>query len=284
MRINPVHRDFLAIYLLAFALSFSCLALADPHSAFAASVAVGSGTPVAVSVTIEDAHLSYGDIVSYDEKHALYSLSHKADDLNLFGVVAQSPPLVFVADDTTVPVVRSGRALVNVTLENGPIRVGDFITSSSLPGKGQRATAQNSRLVGAAVVAFTGAGGVEAALPNGKRVGSGTIAVDVDVVGSLGNTGNANIAQADEKAAMILGVDTETMFAIMHYVLAAAITLGSLYLAFRSFMSDANYGVISIGRNPRARSSIQAMVLFNAFLAVLIAGAGIFVAMIVLFV
>jgi len=280
--IKNLHKPFLAAFV-AFALLY--ITIFFPHTALAAiAPSAGVALPLAVSVPIADAHLSYGDIVSYEKELAVYALSRKANDPNLFGVVAKRPPLVFFLDDTTVPVVRSGRTLVNVTLENGPIRAGDFITSSSILGKGQRAAAGDSYVVGVAVGEFVETGDAEAVLPNGKKVGSGTIVVDVNVIGLFAAAATTDAGLSDDRAKTVFGLDTETAFTIMQYVLAAAITLGSLYLAFRSFMSDANYGVISVGRNPRARSSIQAMVVFNAILAILVAGAGIFVAMFVLFV
>jgi len=78
-------------------------------------------------------------------------------------------------------------------------------------------------------------------------------------------------------------LDPQIVRALIRYVLSGLIAAISLTFAFRSFMSDANYGVISIGRNPRAKSSIQSLVFFNAILALAIASAGLFAAIMVLF-
>ena len=53
-------------------------------------------------------------------------------------------------EDNPMPVALSGRVPVKVNLENGPIETGDFITSSSVPGVGMKAT-QPGRVIGMAL-------------------------------------------------------------------------------------------------------------------------------------
>ena len=57
-----------------------------------------------------------------------------------------------------MPVALVGRVPVNVTNENGPIQVGDFITTSSTPGYGMKAT-EPGRVVGMALGGFNGENG-----------------------------------------------------------------------------------------------------------------------------
>jgi hypothetical protein len=49
-------------------------------------------------------------------------------------------------------------------------------------------------------------------------------------------------------------------------------------------MADAVNGVVSVGRNPRAKAAIQAMVVFNAVIAAGIAAAGLAAGLAILFV
>ena len=58
-------------------------------------------------------------------------------------------------DNNPVPVALSGRVPVKISLENGPIAVGDPITSSSTPGVGMKATAAG-RVIGIALETYDG--------------------------------------------------------------------------------------------------------------------------------
>jgi hypothetical protein len=59
-----------------------------------------------------------------------------------------------------VPLALCGRVPVKVTLEGGPIRIGDYLTSSSRPGYAMRATAPG-RVIGVALQPFDGDPGAE---------------------------------------------------------------------------------------------------------------------------
>jgi hypothetical protein len=65
----------------------------------------------------------------------------------ILGVVSTAPGLTLGADDTSLragerpyPIALSGRVPIRLSTENGPIRKGDQITLSSLPGIGMKAT------------------------------------------------------------------------------------------------------------------------------------------------
>ncbi len=62
------------------------------------------------------------------------------------------------ASDNPMPVALVGRVPVNVTDENGPIAVGDFVTTSSTAGKGMKAT-EAGRVIGMALSSFDGTDG-----------------------------------------------------------------------------------------------------------------------------
>ena len=69
-------------------------------------------------------------------------------EANILGVIASDPAItlrLYSSDGVALlanpkPVALAGRVPVNVTNENGPIQVGDYITSSSTPGHGMKAT------------------------------------------------------------------------------------------------------------------------------------------------
>ncbi|OGK54848.1 hypothetical protein A3H80_03945 [Candidatus Roizmanbacteria bacterium RIFCSPLOWO2_02_FULL_37_19] len=80
----------------------------------------------------------------------------QAYDKNLFGVVSTQPGQVL--DDGNAyekaQIALKGRVPVLVTTENGPINIGDPITSSSIPGVGMKAT-RAGRIIGYAMTTWT---------------------------------------------------------------------------------------------------------------------------------
>ncbi len=60
--------------------------------------------------------------------------------------------------ENPMPIALVGRVPVNVTNENGPISIGDFITTSSTPGKGMKAT-KAGRVIGMALGDFAESSG-----------------------------------------------------------------------------------------------------------------------------
>lgn len=244
---------------------------------------VGLAEPVALSVAFSGSEVSYGDIISFDASTGRYTLSLTSNDADVYGIAARDPALLFKPDGTgtDIAVTRSGPALVNVTIENGPISAGDALTSSSIPGKARRAN-DGEHVIATAAEPFAG-GGVTLVAPDGTSVESGTIRASVRA--GAGSSSSASTAAPCTSLRCRLSslLDPEVVRTLVRYLLSGTIAALTITLAFKSFMSDANYGVISMGRNPRAKSSIQSLVLFNAVLALVIASAGLFASLIVLF-
>ncbi|MBI3495521.1 hypothetical protein HY065_02750, partial [Candidatus Berkelbacteria bacterium] len=81
----------------------------------------------------------------------------------MVGVVSEYAEKANVASgyklsDDYHPVALAGRVPINVTNENGPIKAGDYLTSSSTPGKSMKATAAG-RVIGIALESFDGSDG-----------------------------------------------------------------------------------------------------------------------------
>ena len=86
--------------------------------------------------------LEAGDVVAIQpDQPAGIGKSESRYQKNLLGVVSTNPGLTLgpVAENA-YPIALSGRIPVKITDENGPIRVGDLLTSSSRPGYAMRAT------------------------------------------------------------------------------------------------------------------------------------------------
>lgn len=280
----------MARYFSSIAALFSLLCIAFSGTALAATPDIGLTSPVAVAVPITGSEVAFGDIIAYDSEQKIYLLTQYADDPRAYGIAQKDPPVLLLLNPSDVPIVRSGAVLMNVTLENGPIEPGDGIIASSVAGKGMRASQDSKNVVGLAREAFTGAASSTDVAVGGKNVPAGTIVVEIrsglgDSAGFVaGSIDGLGCTPGTLTCAILQKINTAPLITLTRYLIAAGIALGSLYLAFRSFVADAVNGVLSVGRNPRAKAAIQAMVVFNAVLAAGIALAGLAIGLIILFI
>lgn len=230
---------------------------------------VSGGTPVS------------GDIVVFNPNTRNYRLARKVADPSLYGVVVASPLLVLEDSKSGgVPIVTSGEAYVNVTALSGPIHVGDYVTSSSIPGVGGLASSTDAYIVGTALEPFSGASTTSAfqAIPGSTPEGS------ILVLLSIGPRPAApNLSASQTPLPVSSRTASSMVLQVIRYVLAALITVGSIYAAFRNFGSNITSSIVSVGRNPLAKTSIQFMMLLNAALIVLVSVAGIALSLVVLF-
>ncbi len=137
-----------------------------------------------------------GDIMVIDaDANEQIKLSTKKYEPLIAGVIATKPGLIMGSGGLQEPpkgklLSLVGRVLTKISTENGPIIVGDLITSSDIPGVGMKAT-QPGSMAGIALEAFDG--------KNGTRCGEyicGKILVFVNV--GEGNTAaTVNIQQQE---------------------------------------------------------------------------------------
>jgi hypothetical protein len=105
--------------------------------------------------------LEPGDVLALDRgspERLVRTRSAQQDDI--IGVVSERPGFVLGVSwedpDAGVPLALAGRVPVKVNLEGGPIRIGDYLTSSSTAGVAMR-TVRSGRVIGLAMQAFDGA-------------------------------------------------------------------------------------------------------------------------------
>jgi hypothetical protein len=103
--------------------------------------------------------IPFGEIVSLNGTGVSHvSRSVKEYDNNALGIISTKPGSVLgEIDGSGVPVVvgLSGRVPVKVSLKNGEIKAGDYITTSDIPGVGIKAT-KAGRVVGKALTSLSG--------------------------------------------------------------------------------------------------------------------------------
>ncbi|MBI2842843.1 MAG: hypothetical protein HYX78_05530 [Armatimonadetes bacterium] len=81
--------------------------------------------------------LEAGDVVVIDVNDTVkVRRSREPYQTGVVGVVSSTPALMISpqSDEKTMPIAMSGRVNIKVTNENGPIKVGDLLTTSSTPG------------------------------------------------------------------------------------------------------------------------------------------------------
>jgi hypothetical protein len=207
-----------------------------------------------------------GDIVSFDRSTQTVHLATTTADAALYGVVVMNPVLVLQTPDGGIPVVSSGEALVNVTTASGAIAPGDLITSSSIPGKGQRSS-------GGGVVLGTALEGFPQNATSSELKDGVQYQGSIRVLLGIGVAPAQTVEQPDTSAAPV----TPLAKTLLKYLLAAVVAVGSVVTAFHNFGAGVRDGIVSVGRNPLAKSSIQSMVILNSILILLVSAAGLFV-------
>lgn len=236
------------------------------QSVFAQDLSTG----LALSVFVEaDRDVELGDIISVEEGD--YTLSGKAYDTGLFGVVTTDPALLM--DDVDLEnssyVVSSGEAFVKVSTINGDIAKGDFITSSEIPGVGQR-VGVSGQIIGIALQSYSAE----------STDIVDTVLTQLDI--------RANVFEGNIRVNLIEALRTGaqapfmTPLTSLRYLLAALVTVGSFVIGFASFGKTSGSGVEALGRNPLAHKTIQRSIVLNMVLTAVIMLIGLVLAYLIL--
>lgn len=226
---------------------------------------------------IADSEAVAGDIVISTEDGKIIR-STEAFDSRLFGIVQDELQSIVVfkpKGSTGKPISRSGVVEVNVTTLNGPIKPGDYITSSSAPGKGQKATI-SGYIVGLSMGSLSETEGADLQV-NDKSVKVGKIPVAIQIEFADINT--------PRSAARLLGYFNSSLFKniqdpekfanVIKFMVAGAIAIGSFLLGFFTFARSIPKGVEAVGRNPLAKGAIQFSMILNIIFTIAITAVGI---------
>lgn len=142
------------------------------------AMVVDNGADLAEIYSTSDESLQAGDLVSLDPLLSVgVKKSSEKYDRALFGVVSTWPGMVIGGSNgegvKAIPVALSGRVPVKVNTENGDIKAGDLLTSSSTPGVAMKASKAGS-VIAQAMTNYSGdeAGTVLAFIKNGGSNGA----------------------------------------------------------------------------------------------------------------
>jgi hypothetical protein len=239
---------------------------------------------IANTVTIADTEAIDGDVMSLD-KDANLTRSATISDDKMYGVLVAEPQIVYRTNDA-IPVVRNGTAFVNVTTAGGEIVIGDYITTSSLAGKAMKAPDTSGYMLGAALAPFDGKEGGTAVTVDGKPALQGEVLVAIGIGPSspiLFKAGGGIMGTVKQIVnAVMYNIGTSKQFErLSRIILAALIALLVIYISFRTFGKNVTKGIEAIGRNPLAKNSIQAMIIMNVILILVVSVGGIILALVI---
>jgi hypothetical protein len=241
---------------------------------------------IARTIIIDDKDAVDGDIMSLAPKKETLVRSAKNSDERMFGVLITNPVMVY-RTLSTLPVARDGEAVVNVTMMGGAIEVGDYITSSPIAGKGQKAEGVAGYMVGVALSTFDGKNASASADFSGKKYAIGRVKVNVGIGPAspvITKAAGGILGTVKQFAtAVLFNISTSKQAErIIRYTLAVLIALLIIYVSYRTFGRNVTKGIEAIGRNPLAKGSIQTMITLNIILLGISVVAGIALSLVVI--
>lgn len=244
--------------------------------------AQSDSTDISYVYSIADEKAENGDILITDKEQGIVR-AKTPYDIHLFGVLQGQPLMVYRRiDNQGKPVSRNGTAQVNVTTLNGPINAGDYITSSEIPGKGQKAT-QSGYVMGVALTPLAENEGTSLDYQN-KKLSSGKIAVALKIeYAELTTPRSASQLFSSFNSALFQNVQDPNKFVqVLRYLAAALTVIISFGIGFLTFSRSIPKGIEAIGRNPLAEKAIIFSIALNIFFTILTALIGIAVAVVIL--
>lgn len=192
-------------------------------------------------------------------------------DTRIFGVVQKQPVLIFKPEGSIGgrPIARSGVGEVNVTNYNGNIRAGDYITSSDIPGKGQKAT-QSGYAIGIALTSLDTTQAQKFTFRD-KEYLQGKIQTTLKVEYTEITTARTPTRLFDQVNAALFSAikNPEKVAKIIQYLASGMVMIVSFGVAFATFSQAVTKGVEAVGRNPLARRAIYLSIILNIIFTVL---------------
>lgn len=198
-----------------------------------------------------------------DDGKKIQALSQN-DSSDMLGVVvaAGDAPvsLSAIGADQQAFVAHYGRYEVLVSNQNGPIKAGDMIAISSLEGVGMKAGTEQELVIGKALKTFDGTtnsqGRAELDTSQGKRtISLGRIEVEIAIARNPIHQRDTQpgVPRALSRLAATVTDQPVTAFRIYASVM---VLLLSIIVAGSVLYAGVRTGMIAVGRNPLAKSSI----------------------------
>lgn len=230
---------------------------------------VAGSLGVATIVEVKSQDVKDGSVLSNSEKGAI--LTNIPYDSQVLGIVARDAAIIINTNGITkgVPVISDGTVYVLVSAANGSIKKDDLITSSSNPGVAVKAT-KSGYVLGTALEDYANS--------NPKQVDKIAIKLNLHYY----NTKPLFPGALTDILKIVVLPTKEGPTALLKYLIAALVVIGSFILGFMSFGRTAAKGVEALGRNPSASKIIHLGIIFNVIIVVAIVLTGLIVAYMIL--
>lgn len=241
---------------------------------------------VGINYIISDENVEDGDIVVTVENDGLARATEPYTN-RIFGVVQALPVILFRAADATNsgrPVADRGIVEANVTTLNGPIKKGDYVTTSEIAGKGAKAD-RSGFAIGIAMMDFPAEGAANQKFTfEGIEYEAGKIPVTLKIEYSEITTARTPGRLLEYVgSALFRNVRNPDKFAqTMRYVAAGAVVVISFAIGFSTFSKGVTKGIEAVGRNPLAKNAIYGSIMMNIFFTILTTGVGLGAAFLIL--
>ena len=224
---------------------------------------------VATLVNTNVKNIKDGSIVSISPDGAI--LSNIPYDSQVMGVVSQDAAIQISTSNNTnmIPVVSDGTIYVLVSSQQGNIKKGDYLTTSTIPGVAVKAT-KSGYVLGEALEDYSSTNPSQAE----------KIAVNLNL--HYFNSKPAFPGSLTDIFKYALLPTKDSPSPIYKDIVAAAVVLASFVLAFMTFGRTAAKGVEALGRNPSASKIIHLGIIFNVGIVVIIVLTGLVVAFLIL--
>ncbi len=239
-----IARDLKSLFHFCFFVLMAIYILVSPPFAQAAA-------SIATYFTIDHPNVLDGYIVaSIDDK---FVITNEAYQPNMIGIVNKSPAIEIRFGNTpdSYPVSTSGQGVVMVSLANGDIQKGDYITSSPIEGVGMKATVPGP-IIGVAL---------EDAISDDESTITKiqvNLQKDYNVEPYLSLSGFSSSPFASNSTN------------VTKYIMGGGILILTLVFSFMYFGRLSMKGVEALGRNPLASKKIHVGIILNVTLAIAI--------------
>lgn len=222
------------------------------QKALAETPGAAKGTATSLQVINED--VKPGQIVV--NKNGEFTLAKEPFDTEIFGVVVESSSLSLVdnVDTKSRLIMQTGEAQILVSNSNGDIKKGDYITSSSVAGIGQKVD-KVGYVIGKALEDYNPTD------PNTPGLVWSTVEPKTAYVNNTVKTNLLTAIRSGALSPLLNPVES------LRYMLAALIVAATFIIGFSTFGRSSGKSIEAMGRNPLAQGSIRAAMIFNMILS-----------------
>ena len=189
---------------------------------------------------------------------------HERDMLGVVVVQGDTPVALTTPGATSAQnfVATTGRFDVLVSSQNGPIKIGDFVTISALNGVGMKIDGNHQIVIGKALEAFDGKTNVDgrASLDRGligkQQVTLGVVQVDISVAHNPFYE-DPTIDGVPKFLSRAVHLITDKKVSAVRIYASLLIVMLCLAVAGVIIYSGVRNGMVAVGRNPLARKTIM---------------------------